>query len=710
MAEKKIEYTADSIVSLDQHTHLLKRLSLTFGSETGDSKNPYSSQKGVAIREILDNALDEVRGGYGSYVALNFYKDKSVEVKDSGRGIPTDSSQDGNGNKVSGVYKSLGIIQSGGKFNADSNRFSSGLNGVGASSTIHTSKMAVVKVYRNNKIHELHFKDGVPGFFENSEDPSSKFTELEDYSFLKISKDDRDAGEKSKYPTGTTVRVWLRDEVFQSEYSYDDQDLIQRFKGTAFLVPQLHAEVYNELNLIENPETGASEPQQELFHFEDGVMDLIEVSQKDSPIIPSVHLLCEGKYIEKNVPVLQKDGKVKSQDLERRVPIELAFSYGDKYDFTLASYVNTIHTKLGGVHEQALFRAMSKVFNERFQSMRGLLSKNDELPSSEDFEEGLTAVLSVQISEPQFTSQSKEQLSGREVQKAIFEALCVEFEKWIKDSKNSDALQVLAKKVTTAAKNRQKARDQRDLNRKKNEISSSSLPSKLTDCELSGTEAAELYIAEGESAKSSLKEARDGRIHALLPIRGKIINANKANSKDLFANAEVQDIIKTLGAGSGSDFDIDKMRYGRVFIAADADPDGNAIACLLYTLFWRLFKPVIEQGRFFKIETPLFVFNVKGKNNPKIYVRDERERDVTAESLDKQGKKYTVTRVKGLGELKASDMNESALNPDTRVITQVTVSDVEKAEEMLEVLMGDDSSLRKTWIEQLEIDEELLSE
>jgi DNA gyrase subunit B len=711
MATKKtISYNADSIVSLSPHQHLLKRLSLTFGSETGNNKNPYSSQKGVAIREILDNSLDEIRAEHGSNMKLSFFKDGSIEVYDSGRGIPVDGSVDGEGRKVSGIYKSLGIIQSGGKFSADSDRFSSGLNGVGAASTAHCSRMFSVTVYRDNKCYQLFFKDGTPGFFDDDNDPDSNFTELTDYSELRVSKDTRPASEKKNYKTGTKIKLWLRDEVFQSEYPYDHQDLIARLKATAFLVPQLRAEVYNELNMIDDPDGGEPQPQSEVYHFDDGLNDLIALNQLDEPLIEVLRFNTEGKYTEKNVPVLKPDGKIVSEDLERRVPIEVAFSYGTKYDYSMHSFVNTIHTKLGGVHETAFERAMVAAFNERFSSMRGVLSKADELPIVEDFREGLTIVLSVQVSEPQFTSQSKEQLSGREVQKAVYDALLGEFQSWIKTPSNSDVLQVIAKKVTAASKNRQKAREQRDLARKRNELSSSSLPDKLIDCEEAGTEKAELYIAEGDSAVSSLKGARDGRINALLGIRGKIINAHKSGAKAVLANAEVQDIIKALGAGSGGSFDFDKMRYpGGIFIATDADPDGNNISVLLYALFWHLFRPVIEAGKFYKLETPLFVITTKeGRKSRKIYARDERERDKHVHVLDKNKIKWTITRLKGLGEVNADVLYETAINPKTRVITQVTVDDIEAALDSLDLILGNDTAPRKVWIEESTIDEELV--
>lgn len=707
---KKTEYNASSIKALSSHDHLLKRMSLTFGPIEGAGEH-FSRQKGVSLRELVDNGLDEVRSGYGTRIRMSFFKDRSFEIQDAGRGIPVDVGYDSEGRPCSGIQLSLGVIQSGGKFSTDSKRFSSGLNGVGASSTIHVSRRADITVYRNKKEYKLSFKDGVPGFFDAPNDPNANFTPIEDLTYVETNPDKRSPAEKKAYPTGTIVKVWLRDEVFSSQYDYDDQDIIERVRGTAFLVPQLEAEVYNELNEIEDPETGVKSPQHEHFHFPDGIAALVDLKQVDSQLHDTVLMSTEGKYVEKNVPVFQSDGTVKNENIERIVPIELAFRYGNGYEYSMSSFVNTIHTKLAGVHEDAFERAMVEAFNERFSSMRGLLTKNDNLPVIDDYKEGLTAVLSVQISEPTFTSQSKEALSGREVKNAIQAALATALREWIADKANADALNLIAKKVTTASKNRQKAREQRDLNRKKNEISSAALPVKLLDCEFAGTEDAELYICEGDSAVGSLKQARDGRYNSLLPIRGKIVNSHKESQKKVLANAEVQDIIKTLGAGAGNDFDLDKMRYGRVFMAVDADPDGNAIACLLYALFWHLFKPVIMEGRLYKIETPLFVISTnEGRKSRKLYARDDAERDATVRELNAKGVKHSISRLKGLGEVRPDDLEETAINPETRVVTQVTVDDVQRATEMLDIILGTDTGPRKTWIESAEIvDEELIN-
>lgn len=708
MVKKNTEYNANSIVELDAKTHLRKRPALTLGAETGDTHNPFSSMQRTCVREIYENSVDEGLNGYADKLSVSFFADRSFEVFDNGRGIPVDVN---NSTGKSGIMQAIGTLQSGRNFDSTDTKKSTGTNGLGASAVAVFSKRYDVTVYRAGKKYQLSFKGGTPGFFDVDDDPDSNFTELEDLSYLKVSKDDRKPADRKSWPTGTKTKVWLDIEAFPTKYHYDEQEIIDRLKGSAFLIPNMTITIYNELNMMEDPETQETYPQTETFNFPEGLQEMIEHIQPDTELTPTAFFKTTATYVDQKVPVIQADGSIKNENLTRSVPVEVAFSYGTGYELTAKTYVNTVNTQLHGVHLTAFERAMSQVFNERFSSLRGLLSKNDTLPTPEDFSEGLTVVVSIFQQEPAFTSQSKEQLSGRGIKKALEDALVVEFTNWITDKANADTLQMIAKKVTTASKNRQKAREQRDLNRKKNEISGSALPVKLLDCEFAGTEDAELYICEGDSAVGSLKQARDGRINALLPIRGKIINAHKETPKKVLANAEIQDIIRALGAGSGNDFDLEKMRYGRVFMAVDADPDGNAIACLLYALFWHLFKPVILEGRLFKIETPLFVISTnEGKKSRKIYARDDAEKNKTVLGLNAKNIKNSVSRLKGLGEVRADDLAQTAINPETRVVTQVTVDDVQKASEMLDIILGTDTGPRKTWIENSDVDEELIND
>lgn len=703
---KKNEYNASSIKSLSQHNHLLKRLSLTFGRETGYENHPFSSQKSVAIREIIDNAVDEILGGHGDKIRVSYYKDGSYEVQDNGRGLPTDVGTDSSGKESSGVYLCLGVIQSGGKFTAETDRYSSGLNGVGSSSTVHTSKRTDVTVFRGGKVYTLSFKDGVPGFFEKDGDPDSKFTELEDYRYLKEEKDTRSPEEKKLFKTGTIVRVWLQDSVYSSSYPVDTLDLTERLRGTAFLVPGMNITVHDEVNCIEDEVTGEIKPRHDVFEFEGGIPDLVEANIKGTRLGDIFYFKTETEFIEKGVPVLEGN-KVVNKDVKRIIPIEVAFGWDTSFEYNVESYVNTIRTRLGGIHETAFEKALVTAFGDRFNSLQGLMKKGDPKLTFDDFKEGLTSVIYVKIPEPQFSGQSKEELNGRAVQNVITKKLTEELEEFAKNNKNSDALRVVGTKVVQAARNRQYAHDQQALNRKKNAIESSGdMPEKLTDCEVVGTEDSELYIVEGDSAKGSLKGARIGMYQALLPIRGKIICATSNQMAKVLANAEVQDIIKALGAGSRDTFDLDKCRYGRVFIATDADPDGGDIAALLISLFWELFKPLVEAGRLYKIVTPLYVITTgKGKNEKRHYALDDNEKDEILAELNANKVKYDFHRLKGLGEGGEVVMKETAMNPLTRTVERVVVKDKAKGDEMLNLLFGEDTQLRKDWLAANPMDE-----
>lgn len=703
---KKNEYNASSIQSLSQHNHLLKRLSLTFGRETGHADHPFSSQKSVAIREIIDNAVDEILGGHGDKIRVSYYEDGSYEVQDNGRGLPIDVGADSNGKEASGVYLCLGVIQSGGKFTTESKRYSSGLNGVGSSSTVHTSKRTDVTVFRGGKVYSLSFKDGTPGFFEKDGDPNSKFTELEDYRYLKEEKDNRPADEKKNFKTGTIVRTWLQDSVYSSDYPVDTLDLTERLRGTAFLVPGMTITVHDEINRIVDEATGESKPRDDVFQFDGGIPDLVDANIKGTRLGDIFYFKTETEFIEKGVPVLEGN-KIINKDVKRVIPIEVAFGWDTGFEYDVESYVNTIRTRLGGVHETAFEKALVSAFGDRFNSLQGLMKKGDPKLTFDDFKEGLTAVIYVKIPEPQFSGQSKEELSGRAVQNVITKKLTEEFEEFAKNNKNSDKLREVGTKIVQAARNRQYAHDQQALNRKKNAIESSGdMPEKLTDCEIIGTDDSELYIVEGDSAKGSLKGARIGMYQALLPIRGKIICATSNQMAKVLANAEVQDIIKALGAGSRDTFDLEKCRYGRVFIATDADPDGGDIAALLVSLFWELFRPLVEAGRLYKVVTPLYVITTgKGKNEKRYYAIDDNEKDEIISRLESEKTKFDFKRLKGLGEGGKIVMKETAMNPLTRTVERVVVKDKSKGDEMLNLLFGEDTQLRKDWLAANPMDE-----
>lgn len=695
---KKQEYNASSIKALDQRTHLIKRMSLTFGAEGSTPESPFSTQKSVAIREVTDNAVDEVIGGHATRIKLSFYKNGAIEVQDNGRGIPVDVGVDGHGNPASGLQLSLGVIQSGSKFETDQTRFSSGINGVGSASTIAVSKRSDVTVYRNNKKYTLSFKEGKPGFFSEPDNPQAEFTELTDLTYVKEEKDTRSAAEKKLWKTGTIVKTWLDDDVFTSKYPVNRLDITERLRGTAFLIPGLEIEVYNEIDLIEVD--GVEKPRVDKFKFENGIEELVKLNQNNNALTDIIHLEAKETYKE-IVPVLQDNGTVKNQEVDRVVIAEVAMGWDIGYNYSMESYVNTIRTRLGGVHEAAFERALVNSFTEKISSMRGMLPATlTTKPTFEDFAEGLSVVLSVKISEPQFTGQAKEELGGREAQRALQKLLTEAFTRFANAGKNDAQMRIIGKKISDATKARDAERAARDIKRQKNKLeASTSLPVKLVDCETTHTDYSELYIVEGDSALGALKGARYSSYQALLPIRGKIVNTNKQTLKKVLDNKEVQSIIRCLDAGVGKDFDSDKLRYGRVFLSTDADVDGGAISALLVMLFWDLFRPVIEEGRLYQLLTPLFLIIPKKKGMGNLYALNDIEYDEITRELDKEGIKYSVKRLKGLGEAGAKILNETAMNPGTRTVKQITIGDIQKAQEMLDITLGPDVEPRKHWIE-----------
>lgn len=689
-------YNADDIEALTPRQHLLKRLSLTLGKEGTDPNYGFSLQKNVAVREILDNAMDEIRGGYGTKVRIHMYGDGHIEIQDSGRGIPTDVNHK---THESGIFMSMGRLQSGGKFGTTKS-YSSGLNGLGGGASVQVSKRADIIVFRNGKRYELSFKDGEPGFFDG-DGQDSPFTSLadmgKDRSYLRISKDTRKAAERKGYETGTIVRLWLNPDVFTCKKPFDDRDIIERTKFTAFLVPQLEAEVIDDRWMIDG------KPYHETFHYPEGITSMCDYLAPSQNRLTDIQLIETTGHYTEEAPVLNKDtGAVVIKPVERDVPIQVAFCYNTDENYRMNSFVNTIHTKFGGVHVKAFEQALVKAFDDKITTMRGKIQKGHTPPIIDDYRVGLTVVLSIQQSEPTFSSQSKEELSGSENQKAIRNSLIDAFNAYIASSKNKNAVDTICDKVAEESRIRQSEKAARDAQRKASMASrSTTMPSKLVDCKFVNDDKSELHICEGDSALGGLKSARDARYQALLPIRGKIINAYKNSLEKVMENEEVQSIITCLGAGIGDSFDPDKMRYGKVIIDTDADADGLAISNLLLVLFWSFFRPVIEQGRLYVSYPPLFEIVMRGSDKI-LYALDETELQGIEKKLAAKGlapgKGYDINRDKGLGSMQPEDARYTLMNPETRVLRVLTMEDVEPAERMLELALGKDSKTRQQWI------------
>ena len=683
---KHEEYTANSVQELDEHQHILKRPSLILGEEAGHENNPYSTQKRTCVREIYENSVDEGLQGYATRINVTFYPDGSFEVYDNGRGIPVDINKK---TGKSGIMATIGTLRSGRNFDSYTNRKSTGTNGLGASAVAVFSNRLDVTVYRNKKQYRLSFKNGKPGFFAEDNNPASAFTPLDDVSYLQTDKDARPADEKKLFPTGTRIRVWLNDDVFSVPYSYDRAEIIERLRATAYLVPGVTIQVTNHTE---------GDTETFVFSHDGGVKELTASNLKSAPLADVVAFTGETTYTDR-ATVVSDGGKVETKTLDREVTYQVGFTY-TKRESVVKSYVNTIFTQDNGIHVTAFERALMEVLNEKIRRSR-LIPKGYELPSLNDYREGLNLTVAVTLQEPGFTGQSKDKLTGSKVQNTLLADFATHLKRWVAGKANTKTVELFCKKVVDTAVRRQKDQDAQDLKKVANELSGSPLPEKLKDCERSSGGGLELYICEGDSALSTLMSARFSEYQAVLPVRGKTMNANNYTLKKLMSNAEVQGIINTLGAGFGDNFDVNKMRYDRVFIAVDADEDGNNIACLLYVLFWHLFRPALEDNRLFMLQTPLFVFsNISGVNkDERVYALNETEKDELVKKFKSEKRKYTISRMKGLGEMNPDDMSVTSMDRRTRNVIQIEYGDPQKILETIDKLFSDkQADQRKQWL------------
>lgn len=703
--EDKIrDYKASDIQSLTPLQHLRRRLNLTFGDERGCDEYPFSSQQNVAVREIWDNALGEIAIGVANRLRVTFYKDSVVKIEDNGRGIPTDISEDAYGNKVSGIFKALGLLQSGSALKGvQKGKFTTSQNGVGGSSTNGVSEWFKVRVFKNKKIYALDFLDYVPGLFDDNE----VFKPAKDNSEIFTLKDNRSKEDKELFAHGSSVEFKLNDKWFIVPYPFDKEDIIARIRGAAYLYPHTTMEVLDE------QEDGSFE--KHVFTSEEGIKELvdIQVGNNITKIIdfngatafrekgqghnnPNVPKGATGETLLEYINKEYNDGDLLND--ERELYYNLAFNYNSGYDCVIDTYCNDIRTTLGGVHVQALEKALTDAFNTKFRSMKNGLNKNDSDVIVKDVEEGLTAVLSIKTNVPRFVGQEKQLLGGKELQKALYDSIYSQLTEWLNKGSNRDDVEIIAKKVITAMKNRTRIQEQQELNRAKNSVTRSGLmPVKLVDCEITHNPISEVYISEGDSAATGLKGARDSRYQAIFPIRGKILNVLKATSKAIMQNEETQNIIRIIDAGIGSDFKIENMRYHKIVIATDADVDGSAIANLLVTWFWVLMPEVIKQGRLFRMLTPLYEI-VVSKSEVYYCVNADEKKEVEAKLAKEKKTIKEINRFKGLGETDSDVLFDTGMNPETRRMIQITVDDVVKAEEIINLISGDDTDARKDWI------------
>ncbi len=673
------EYSAHHLQVLEGLEAVRKRPGMYIGST--DSRGLMH-----CLWEIIDNSVDEALGGHGSRIEIILHADGSVEVRDRARGIPVDIEPR---TGLSGVEVVFTKLHAGGKFGGGSYAASGGLHGVGASVVNALSERLDVEVDRGGKTWAMSFHRGEPGVFANGS-PSSAFTPFEKSSELRV------VGRAPKGVTGTRIRYWADQQIFTKDAAFNLTELEQRARQTAFLVPGLEIVIRDER---------ADEAIETSYRFDGGISEFADFLAPDAPITDTWRLTGTGTFTE-TVPVLQQTGAMVPTEVQRECEVDIAVRWGTGYETTSRSFVNIIATPKGGTHQQGFEQGLMKVLRTQVeQNARRLkFGANDKL-EKDDILAGLSAVLTVRIPEPQFEGQTKEILGTPAVRQIVANVVSRELTARFASSKRDDKAQtsLLLDKVVAEMKARVSARAHKETQRRKNALESSSLPAKLADCRTNDVAASELFIVEGDSALGTAKLARNSEYQALLPIRGKILNVQKASISDMLSNAECAAIIQVIGAGSGRSFDLDTARYGKIILMSDADVDGAHIRTLLLTLFFRYMRPLIDDGRVYAAVPPLHrvvVMNPGTKPNDTIYTYSEQELHALLTKLTKAGKRWQepVQRYKGLGEMDADQLATTTMDRAGRTLRRVRMEDAEVAASVFELLMGNDVAPRKEFI------------
>jgi DNA gyrase subunit B len=585
--------------------------------------------------EVVDNAIDEAMAGYCDEIEVLIGQDDTISVRDNGRGIPVDMHKSEGKPALEVVMTSL---HAGGKFDKSSYKVSGGLHGVGVSVVNALSEWLKVEVHREGKVWFQEYRRGMP---------AGPMAEI---------------GLNDPEETGTTVSFRPDAEIFP-ERVFSFETLRSRLRELAFL---------NKGVRIELKDRRPGKEREESFHFQGGIVEYVRWLNENRNVICQRPVYFEG----------EKDG----------VQIEIALDYNDGYAENLFTFANGINTTEGGSHLSGFRAALTRTINAYAQK-ENFLKKDIKALTGDDVREGLTAIVAVKIPEPQFEGQTKTKLGNTEV-KGLVEQL-VNAALWEYLEEHPTEARKIVTKCMGAAQSREAARRARDLTRRKSALESTNLPGKLADCSSRRPEECEIYLVEGDSAGGSAKQGRDRRFQAILPLKGKILNVEKARLDKMLANEEIKTIIAALGAGIGETFDLGKLRYHRIIIMTDADVDGSHIRTLILTLFFRKFKEVIQQGHVYIAEPPLY--RVK-KGNREVYAFKEEEKDRLVHELG--GKGIYVQRYKGLGEMNPEQLWATTMNPETRTITRVNLNEAAEAEKTFQILMGDDVPARRRFIEE----------
>jgi DNA gyrase subunit B len=665
-------YTARHLSVLEGLDAVRKRPGMYVGSTDGRGLQH-------CLWEIFDNSVDEALAGHCTRIDVILHADGSAEVRDNGRGIPVDIERK---TKLSGIELVMTRLHAGGKFGGGSYTASGGLHGVGASVVNALSARLDIEVDRDGRTWAASFRRGVTGEFAGP-GPDADFTRKAGL---------RPLGRVTKRATGTRTRFWPDRQVFLRDARFSFEAMTERARQTAYLVPGLAIAVLEE----------GPEPREAQFRFDGGISEFCAHLTTGEPVSDVIRLTGSGNFTE-TIPVLDDRGHMTPTDVERELNVDVALQWGSGYDAVLRSFVNVIATPHGGTHVTGFERALVRTLNDQLRAVR-LLKNGDEPVTKEDALEGLVAIVSVRLPEPQFEGQTKEVLGTPPASRIVAQVVGAQLRSYFETPPRGAKQQArsVLDKVASAAKARIAAREHRDNQRRKSALASSSLPAKLVDCR-SADDRSELFIVEGDSALGTAKVARDSEFQALLPIRGKILNVQKASLADMLKNAECAAIIQVIGAGSGSTFDLDSARYQRVILMADADVDGAHIRTLLLTLFHRYMRPMLDAGRVFTAVPPLHrieLTNVRKGQDKYRYTYSDAELNRALLELERRGQRWKepVQRYKGLGEMDAEQLAETTMDPRHRTLRRIRIEDAAAAAGMFSLLMGTEVAPRRDFI------------
>ena len=666
-AVAKTSYDADAIQTLEGLDAVRKRPGMYIGG-TGSAGLLH------LVWELIDNAIDEAAAGYANRIEVIFHRDRSVEVVDNGRGIPVDRHTK---KKVSALEVVLTELHAGGKFGGGAYGASGGLHGVGASVVNALSNKLVAEVDRDGVTYQLSFQNRIAGHYDER-------------GTFRAGHDLRTVKKIAPKKTGTRIRFWPDFDIFEPEASIDVREVRERVATMCFLVPGL------KVILLDKRSGASGEPEE--FVSRGGLADYVDylsVGEAVSEVITLTGL----DVFEEKVPV---DGKMAVVQRDCRVDVALRWVKG--YDTSIVSFVNTIPTSQGGTHvagfERALTRAVNDVLLAGTKKLAKFAKDGDDRAQKSDVQEGLVAAIKVTFPEPQFRGQTKQELGTPAVQSIAYEIVKQGLTDWFSGDGKKTHVNAVRDKITNAVINRVTTKQALETKRKASALGSTGLPDKLADCRTHGIDS-ELLIVEGDSAAGPAKAGRDSEIQAVLPLRGKVVNAGKSTMKQVLDNTEAQALFTAIGAGSGKDFMLEDARYGRIVILCDADVDGSHIRCLLLTLIYKYMRPLLEAGRVYAAQPPLYTCKV-GDTTYRAFT--DAERDAITAELAKGNRKIENIRwqrFKGLGEMNVDELADAALDPHTRILRRVTMADAQlmlEAEVIFETLMGSDVARRRDFL------------